>query len=91
MFWVIAYDIRSTPRRSRVARRLEQAGLRVQKSVFLVQMLPAQTVKLIEELGELIDRDTDQVAAWPLRQESPAAHAQAGPPEGPQFQETVIW
>ncbi len=91
MYWVIAYDVRCTRRRTRVARRLERAGLRVQKSVFLVQMPSSEVRKLVKALGELIDFDTDQVAAWPLRQEADSQHAQAGFPEGPQHQDSVIW
>ncbi len=91
MHWVIAYDIHSTRRRNRVARQLERAGLRVQKSVFVADMSKRALRKLMRQLAALIDPDTDQVAAWPLRQASDAPRPQAGFPPGPEFQQSIVW
>lgn len=89
--WVVAYDIRSHRRRARVARRLEQVGLRVQKSVFVLDKSAAEVRKLIRELGALIDPHADQVAAWRLGEQPQACHVSAGLPLGPLYQETVVW
>lgn len=89
--WVIAYDIRANRRRAKVARRLEQAGLRVQKSVFVIDTATPEVRKLVRELGALIDRHTDQVAAWRLSEKPRAHRALAGLPAGPLYQETLVW
>ena len=91
MHWVIAYDIRSNRRRAQVARRLERAGLRVQKSVFVAELSQPDLRDLVRQLGALIDPDTDQVAAWALNQGRVAEQIEAGFPGGPEFQQTVIW
>jgi len=89
--WVIAYDIRCHRRRARVARRLEREGLRVQKSVFVVDKTVAELLALMRGLKELIDPDTDQIAAWRLSQPSAVPRAQAGLPAGPLYRETLVW
>jgi len=90
-YWVIAYDIRDNRRRAKVARKLERAGLRVQKSVFLTDFNDSQVRKLVRELGELIEHETDQVAAWPLRHSRHTLPKQTGPSQKPQFQESLVW
>lgn len=68
MTWVIAYDVTMNRRRARVAKRLVASGIRLQKSVFLVEG-PAKAVKsLVQELASEIDYETDRVCAWPLRE-----------------------
>ncbi len=91
MYWVIAYDVSSNRRRSQVARRLERAGLRVQKSVFVVELSQPDLRELVRELEALVDPDTDQVAAWALSQGRVGQQIEAGFPGGPEFQQTVIW
>lgn len=91
MQWLIAYDIEANNRRGRVARRLERAGLRVQKSVFLVEMPPRQTVRLLEELGRMIDGRSDRVAAWPLQENWQNTTVEVGAPTSPLPQQSVIW
>lgn len=92
MHWVIAYDIHDHRRRRRVAKAMERAGLRVQKSVFVADLSPHRLQKLLRELSWLIDPQTDQVAAWAMRQDQ----ANKNPPSiglvaVPQFQQVVIW
>lgn len=89
--WVIAYDIRANRRRAKVASRLEQAGLRVQKSVFVIDTSTPEVRNLIRELRSLIDPDTDQVSAWRLHERSDAHRGLAGLPAGPLYQETLVW
>jgi CRISPR-associated endonuclease Cas2 len=89
--WVVAYDIRANRRRAKVARRLGRAGLRVQKSVFIVDTATPEVRKLVRELGSLIDLHTDQVAAWRLSEQPQARRALAGLPPGPLYQETIVW
>ncbi len=92
MHWVIAYDIREHRRRRRVAKVLERAGLRVQKSVFVADLTPQRLSLLLAELSLLIDPSTDQVAAWLMRHDPSAQNTPfVGLCTGPQFQDVVIW
>ncbi|MCO6454206.1 MAG: CRISPR-associated endonuclease Cas2 [Pirellulaceae bacterium] len=67
MYWIVAYDVSSDRRRNRVAKQLERAGIRIQKSVFLVHLPRPAVQKLLGQLGQLIEPRADQVAAWPLQ------------------------
>jgi len=64
--WVIAYDVTTNRSRSRVSKRLAARGIRLQKSVFLVDAAPADINKLVDEIGSQIDPATDRVSAWQL-------------------------
>jgi CRISPR-associated endonuclease Cas2 len=64
--WVVAYDVSIDRRRTKIAKLLAAKGVRLQKSVFLVQGPPRNVARLIRELAHLIDMSTDRVCAWPL-------------------------
>lgn len=64
--WVVAYDVTIDRRRSKIAKLLAAKGVRLQKSVFLVQGPPRNVARLVRELAHLIDNTTDRVCAWPL-------------------------
>ncbi len=64
--WVIAYDITKDRRRTRVAKRLEAQGIRLQKSVFLVTGSPRGVRRMVRDIGGEIDTVTDCVCAWPM-------------------------
>lgn len=52
--WLISYDICDCSKRAAVARRLEKAGRRIQKSVFVVQLREHAMQKLERELHSLL-------------------------------------
>ena len=66
MAWVVFYDIRKDKARCRVAKKLVRAGIRIQKSVFLVEATPQQVRAVIDAIAKEIDFATDTVAAWQL-------------------------
>ena len=66
MTWVIAYDIGLNRRRARVSKLLAARGIRIQKSVFLVQSTQQQIRSLVHDLAAQIDPATDSVCGWPL-------------------------
>jgi len=66
MTWVIAYDISLNRRRVRVSKLLATRGIRLQKSVFLVQATQQQVHSLLHDLAAQIELATDSVCAWPL-------------------------
>lgn len=70
MLYLITYDVPSSPagdrRRSRVARLLEGMGLRVQYSVFEVELPPENLPRLLNSIEELIDHEEDSVRVYPL-------------------------
>ena len=91
MHWLIAYDISVNRRRSRVAKQLERAGLRVQKSVFIADLSRKELEQLMDRLGREIDRETDTVAAWALQQNWRTERLEAGLPAQPVVDNSLVW
>lgn len=58
---LIAYDIPSDSRRTRIAKAIGQYGDRIQYSVFVVDVLPSSLIRLKSELNGLIDRAKDSI------------------------------
>lgn len=63
--WVVAYDIADPRRLRRVAKTLEQAGQRIQKSVFNVADRRERLAALACELSAAINHDEDQILLHP--------------------------
>lgn len=59
--YLIAYDVVDDKRRTRIAKKLQSYGDRLQFSVFWVQVSPAKFIRLKAALYELIDRTQDSV------------------------------
>jgi CRISPR-associated protein Cas2 len=66
MNWVIAYDVSQDRNRVRLAKLLVANGIRIQKSVFLVEATRGQVDNLTQQMARHIDKKTDSVCAWPL-------------------------
>ena len=70
MLYLISYDIPSTRegdrRRTKLARQLEALGLRVQLSVFEVEMPPEQLPRIAHQLEAFIDEQEDSLRIYPL-------------------------
>lgn len=64
--YVVAYDISSDARRTRVAHTLESFGDRVQYSVFLVDAKPSRLLRLQARLATLLHDPTDSVLVCDL-------------------------
>jgi CRISPR-associated protein Cas2 len=64
--YVVCYDITEPKRLARVHRHLKKGGLPLQYSVFLVRTNAGGLDRLLGELADLIDPDTDDVRAYPL-------------------------
>ncbi|SES10247.1 CRISPR-associated endonuclease Cas2 [Corynebacterium cystitidis] len=58
---LVAYDIPHDRRRTKAAQTLLTYGDRVQYSVFIVDCIPAQLLRLKEQLREIINTDEDSV------------------------------
>lgn len=59
--YLIAYDISDDVRRTKVAKKLESYGDRVQYSVFIIDTRPAKLVRLRTQLVAMIDQGTDSI------------------------------
>jgi CRISPR-associated endonuclease Cas2 len=80
MRFVIAYDIADPKRLRRVARRLERAALRTQKSVFVFHGDAQALAELLDDVARLMDLRHDIVQAWKLAgDETPAGTARGAP------------
>lgn len=70
--YLIAYDVSDDVRRTKVAKKLESYGDRVQYSVFIVDARPAKLLRLRAQLTDMIDEGTDSILfcnLGPLRKE----------------------
>ncbi|MBN3036592.1 MAG: CRISPR-associated endonuclease Cas2 [Bacteroidales bacterium] len=63
---VIAYDIVKDRRRNKVAKALEDAGIRKNYSVFECFLTTAELKRLQEKIGKMINKKTDSVLYYPL-------------------------
>lgn len=63
---VVAYDIASNLRRSRLAGALQAWGYRIQESVFQISMEHSELEGLIEEIEEIIESTDDVVHIYRL-------------------------
>ena len=70
MLHLVSYDIPSGPagdrRRSRLARKLEGIGVRVQNSVFELDIDPQSLPRLTSDLGGCIDETCDNLRIYPV-------------------------
>lgn len=71
MRFLVAYDICNPRRLRRVARFMEQHGLRTQYSVFLVRTSLVDLERLLDDVSRLIDERVDCVQAWRLAENQP--------------------
>ncbi len=67
MIHVIVYDITKDPLRTQVSKLLAAHGTRVQKSVFELDILPAQIATLLQQLHAIIE-EGDSLRCYPLCQ-----------------------
>ncbi|MBI4492415.1 MAG: CRISPR-associated endonuclease Cas2 [Chloroflexi bacterium] len=63
---VLAYDIADDRRRTLVHRLLEEYGVPVQESVFVLDQSPARWEELKKRLLHLVKRSEDDVRVWLL-------------------------
>jgi CRISPR-associated endonuclease Cas2 len=59
--FIVAYDIADNDARSRVAALLGRHGIRLQRSVFDVELEPEEVDEMIASVERLIDLDVDVV------------------------------
>lgn len=64
--WMVAYDVTDTGRRSRVAKILKGAGVRVQFSVFECRLNRTELMALRDKVYKVLDRREDSVRWYPL-------------------------
>jgi CRISPR-associated endonuclease Cas2 len=59
--YLIIYDISSTKRRNKVARLIEQVGVRIQYSSFYCFVPKTTLFEILTKLYQLIDKRTDSI------------------------------
>jgi CRISPR-associated protein Cas2 len=64
--WIVAYDIADPKRLRKVAQQLEDAGERVQKSIFEVALSADERKRLERRLANSITHDEDHVLLHPV-------------------------
>ncbi len=66
MIYFISYDISNQKRLHKVAKTLENFGIRIQFSFFECEMESSQLAILKSDLLEIIDRKNDSLRIYPL-------------------------
>ncbi|WP_457627426.1 CRISPR-associated endonuclease Cas2 [Persephonella sp.] len=61
MKFIFCYDISEQKRLNRVAKLLEKKGIRVQLSIFEVDLPMKEAEKLFDEISSMIDSETDRI------------------------------
>lgn len=80
---LIAYDIEDDRTRQRIARLLEQYGVRIQKSVFLVNLTKSKLDHVCQQLGALCNGDEDVIDIIPVCGSCRARSVRIGPVPAP--------
>lgn len=66
MLYLICYDIAQPKRLRKVAKILEDYGLRVQKSFFQCEMKEERMNKMLESVKNIIERRRDSFFVYPI-------------------------
>ena len=69
--WLICYDVSENRARRSVDKALQGLGQRIQHSVFLCRLTPAQAHQTLAELALLLDPGTDSLRFYPLDADTP--------------------
>ncbi len=95
MRFVIAYDIPSTPdgdrRRARLARYLESVGLRIQFSLFEVELQPERMPIVWREIEDRLDMMCDSVRIYSLCANCSARTISLGQPAPCEHGDVICW
>ena len=66
-YYLVVYDIHEQSDISKIVKRLNQENsMRIQKSIFEVQCEKREIEKLILDIENIVNKDTDKVAIIPL-------------------------
>jgi len=66
MIYMVCYDVSNTKRLHQTAKKLEQFGIRVQKSFFQCEMEENRMEQMKRELLGIINRKRDSLFIYPL-------------------------
>lgn len=66
--WLVAYDICSKKRLSRIFKFMKKEGIPIQYSLFFVHASPQKMDALINLLAQLIDKNKDDIRAYRVPQ-----------------------
>jgi len=66
MKWLVCFDIKDDKKRRVIAAMLEEYGIRVQRSVFEIEISRSSLKKLTEKIEKDIDRFEDSVRFYPM-------------------------
>jgi len=66
MFYIVSYDITDTPRRTKIAKILDDFGDRVQYSVFECVMKKDLLEKMVNRLLKVANEDEDSIRIYTL-------------------------
>jgi CRISPR-associated protein Cas2 len=95
MLFLVSYDLPSSQsgdrRRARLARYLQSVGIRVQWSVFELDIDPQKLGSVCLEIEEKIDPDKDSVRIYPICGTCSAKHIRMGKEAPLERSELMVW
>ncbi|WP_051654176.1 CRISPR-associated endonuclease Cas2 [Persephonella sp. KM09-Lau-8] len=65
MKFIFCYDISDNRTLNKVAKKLQEHGIRVQYSVFEIDTTYQKAVELLEEIKQIINPETDRIFMYP--------------------------
>lgn len=89
--YLLAYDIADPRRLARIARTVSREALRIQYSVYVTELAPAQLRDLVARLHEAIDPKADDLRIYPLPSRPDAVwYGHSIWPDGVQFESPLL-
>ncbi len=64
---LIAYDIKDEKRLKKVAKFLEEEGIRVQKSIFELEVSWKEGVRILQGIAKLINKEVDKCFLYEIK------------------------
>ncbi len=70
MKFIFCYDISDHRKLQKIAKRMEKFGIRVQYSIFEVDTTYSDAKKILKELENIMDKETDRIYVFPVEDDN---------------------
>ncbi|MGJ8455808.1 CRISPR-associated endonuclease Cas2 [Pseudothermotoga sp. U03pept] len=90
MFYVVSYDVVDDKRRNHLSDYLESYGIRVQYSVFEVELNESQLNQMIKGIKKRIKTDEDTVRIYPIAKDLRNSIITIGMDKGHYYEGNII-
>ena len=70
MKWVVCFDISDDKKRKKIGDMLEEFGVRVQRSVFEIEITDTKLKKLLQKFEDMVDKKEDSIRFYPFHRDT---------------------